>query len=352
VADRVYDGALNSMTLQPRACARLVASSSPIPSCGRSCGQSCRRSCRRSWPPAPRRQTSAARPPALACLLALAALACIRKAPPPQPAPLPAAAPAPAAPLPPIEIAPVFYSLTVESHDLGAEILLNDVLVESIDPADHATLSTAVNLWIVPGENRLDVRAAKEHARAGVAHVLRVRVGRRGSDSPHEDVLADFNLVTPDPGAAFAETRTFAADPAPPSALWTHARRLTLDDATRAAAGAVVRDLERTFDRRDAAAAATLLDWKTVDGARAAFKDADLARATLRESLQGLFDDAGYVVDHLTPETLQMELRAGDRLISVARPAGPALQVRLSQGGRFRLPCLIANVDGVFRIVR
>jgi hypothetical protein len=309
-------------------------------------------------PRAPRDHQLALRPDPLrpvapsaagALLVLLHALACA-KVQPPKTAAVTAAPAKPAAQV--IETAPVFYSLMVESHDLGAEILLNDILIESVDPADHATLNSAINLWILPGENRLDIRSAHDRARAGVQHMLRVRVGRRGIDAAHDDVLADFNLVTPDAAATFAETRLFKADPAPPANLWTHAKPLTLDDATRATAAGLVRDLERTFDRRDAKAAAALLEWKTVDGALAAFRDPDLARANLSDSLQNLFEDAGFIVDHVNPETLQMELRAGGRLLSVARPTGPALQVRLSQGGRFRVPILIGNVDGVLRIVR
>jgi hypothetical protein len=289
-------------------------------------------------------------PSAIGVGIVLLAISCAKPSPP-RPVPLPASAPPPTKSVP-VEAAPVFYSLMVESRDLGAEILLNDILVESVDPADRATLSSAVNPWIVPGENRLSIRSARERARAGVQHMLRVRVGRRGIDSSHEDVRADFNLITPDPGATFAELRTFQADPPPPATLWTSARPLNLDDATRAAAGAVVRDLERAFERRDVKAAAALLEWKTVDIARAGFRDPELARANQRETLENLFQDAGYVVDRLNPETLQMELRAGGRLLSVARPSGPAVQLRLSQGGRFALPILIANVDGILRIAR
>ena len=40
----------------------------------------------------------------------------------------------------------------------------------------------------------------------------------------------------------------------------------------------------------------------------------------------------------------------------IGRPYLPrrrvALQARLSQGGRFRLPLLVANIDGTFRIAR
>jgi hypothetical protein len=279
---------------------------------------------------------------------ALASLACASKPPPAAPAPVVGASPAPAPP----EAAPVFYSLVVESRDLGADIYLNEMLIESVDPADRATLSTAINLWVQPGDNKLEIRSASEHARTGPQHALRVQISRHGTEVAREEILADFNLVTPDAGASFAETRTFRADPAPPSALWTHARPLTLDGPTRAAAEALARDLERALARKDVDAAATLLDWKTTDSARAAFRDPDLARSNQRESLQNLFEDAGYVLDFLTPENLRFDLRAGGRLLSVARPTGPALQARLSQGGRFRLPLLVANIDGTFRIAR
>ena len=292
-------------------------------------------------------------PPASSRILlgSLALLLTVACALPRRPA-APAASPEAPPPAPPAEVEPVFYSLVVESRELGADVYLNDILVERVDPDDRATLSSGVNLWIVPGANRLELRSRKLHARAGAQHVVRVRISRRGAESPAEVVLTDVNLAVADPSADFAETRTFQAEPAPPAQLWLQARPLTLDEPTRTAGAALVRDLERAFHRRDLAAVEQLLEWKTVDTARAGFRAAGAARAAQRESLEGLFEDQGYVVDHFTPEALQFELRAGGRLLSIARPSGPVLQVRLSQGGRFRLPVLVANIGGTLRIVR
>jgi hypothetical protein len=277
-------------------------------------------------------------------------LGCAGKAPPlAKPATPP---PAPAAPPAAVEIAPVFYTLVVEARDLGADILLNDVLVESVDPADRATLSSGINVWVQPGENRLDIKSRAGHGR-GPEHGLRVRVGRQRADAPgRKDLLADLNVQLPQPDAAFAEAGVFRADPAPPAELWAKARPLTLDAATRTEAARLVRALERALYRRNVVETAALLEWKTLDTARAGFQDPALARAAQQESLEALFADPGYIVDHFTPELLEFELAGGGRLVRINRPGGPAVQVRLSQGGRYRLPVLAANIGGTFRIVR
>jgi hypothetical protein len=261
----------------------------------------------------------------------------------------------PLAPKPgvPVEISPIFYTLAVEARGFGADVFLNDVLVESLDPAERAIWSSGVNLWVVPGENRLRVRSRGIEHPVGPPQVVQVRLNRqRPEAAPASELLADLQLVPQKPEVSFDETRTFRAEPAPPAQLWAKAEPLTLDEATRAAGSRLVRELERAFDRRDLDAATALLDWKTTDMARAGFREATLARDAQRETLDNLFQDPGYIVDHFTPEALQFELCAGGRLLRITRPTGAVLQVRLSQGGRFLLPVIAAKIGGEFRIVR
>ena len=307
-------------------------------------------------PPASRSSRSPARPIrapsahriARALGVALCLAGCVATAPRPA-APLPTIPPPP----PAAEIAPVFYTLMVEAHDLGADVFLNDVLVESLEPAERAILASGVNLWVVPGENRLRVRSRGEKPPAGGPQTMKVQVGRRnpeGSGAP--EVLADLALAPQPPAVGFDQTCTFVANPAPPAELWVAAQPLTLDAATRAEGTRLARALEWAFLRRDVDGVTALLEWKVVDSARAAFREAGQAREAQRETLENLFADEGYVVDHFTPEALEFELCGGGRLLKVSRPSGPALQARLSQGGRFRLPLLLANIGGTLRIVR
>jgi hypothetical protein len=279
-----------------------------------------------------------------------AGCALLRSPPPPPPPPPPVSAPVKARP--PVEAAPVFYTVAVEARGFGADVFLNDVLVESLEPAERAVWSSGVNLWVVPGENRLRVRSrGLEHGPG--THIVQVRLGRQRPESQAAaDVLADLRLSPQKPELSFDETRTFRADPAPPAELWQKAKPMTLDEATRAAGSHLVRELERAFDRRDVNAATALLDWKTLDAARAGFREPALARAAQRETLENVFQDSGYIVDHFTPEALQFELCAGGRLMKITRPSGPVVQVRLSQGGRYLLPVIAAKIGGELRIVR
>ncbi|HEY0705221.1 MAG TPA: hypothetical protein VGG33_00390, partial [Polyangia bacterium] len=249
-------------------------------------------------------------------------------------------------------IAPVYYTLTLEGRDLGGEVFLNDILVDTLDAAERATATTSINAWVTPGANQLRIRSL---AGRGGAHppVIRAQVGKRGADDlGTPEVLTTLQIAPTQPDAAVDESTTFKVDPAPPSELWSRAQPLRLDGDARAATGNLVRELERAFARRDAASVTELLGWKTADIARASFRDQELARTTLRELLDTLFTDPAYTIDYLTPEALVFELCANQRLLRVARPTGPAVQIRLSQGGRYRLPLLLARIDGAWKIAR
>jgi hypothetical protein len=301
--------------------------------------------------PAPAHQTGAlARRSLLTGLPALAlAAGCATIVRRPSPTTATSSAPPPG---PATSATPVFYTLSLEGRDLGAEIFLNDVLVDTLDAAERASASTAINPWVTPGTNQLRIRSLVSQPGAHPP-VVQARVGKRGADdlgTPEQ--LATLQIAPAGPDAVVDQTTTFKVDPAPPAELWTRAEVLRLDGDARAAAGNLARALERAFASRDAAAVATLLGWKTADIARASFRDQELARTTLREQLDTLFTDPAYTMDFLTPEALVFELCANQKLLRVARPTGPALQIRLSQGGRYRLPLLMAKVDGAWTIAR
>ena len=63
-------------------------------------------------------------------------------------------------------------------------------------------------------------------------------------------------------------------------------------------------------------------------------------------------DDAAFRVDTFDPDDYTLEVLGEGRIIRISRHASPAVQARLSQGGRFVLTVYAALVDGVWRIVR
>ncbi|HEY0711760.1 MAG TPA: hypothetical protein VGF45_03745 [Polyangia bacterium] len=249
-------------------------------------------------------------------------------------------------------IAPVYYTLSLEGRDLGAEIFLNDVLIDTLDAAERATASTTINAWVTGGTNQLRVRSMPGHVGAHPP-VVQARVGKRGADDlGTPELLTTLQIAPPRPDAVADQSTTFKVDPAPPTELWPRAESLRLDGDARAAAGNLTRDLERAFAARDPGRVMALLGRKTADVARASFRDQELARTTLRVLLDTLFSVPGFTKDFLTPEALVFDLCANQRLLRVARPTGPALQIRLSQGGRYRLPLLFAKIDGAWTIAR
>jgi hypothetical protein len=256
--------------------------------------------------------------------------------------------------------APVYYVLHIEGRGLSAEATLNGVPVGAVEADARSTATVQLNAWVGPGANSLQVRGrllpspARPAAANGSGPALAVRLWRGAStmaEAEGNEVLVQIDWRPP-AAAAFEQARVFTADPAPPSELWPHARPVALDAGNRGALAALAVSLEQALRRRDAGAAAALLSWKTTDLARARYQPADEAQTQQRDILENLLADRDFAIEPLDPAALGYDSYAGGRVVRLSRPAGPALQARLSQGGRFLLPIYAAHVDGRWTIVR
>ena len=281
----------------------------------------------------------------LACLLLTAGCAGLGRTPAPAAPPLDGAS----------DPVPVFYVLHVEGRHLPADILVNEVPIERIE-ADTISLATSqVNMWILPGRNRLRVRGrlaagADPESAQLVVWLRRQQSSVDGVDGAEN--LARIEWRPSDPQAFFDQEDEFTADPAPPSVLWRQARPMSLDDESRSQATRLALTLEAALARRDRRTLAELLDFKVADVARAVYRSPADARAAQEEALSYLLEDRQLSVRSLDPGSLQFDLLAGGRVLRLSREGGPALQAERSQGGRFVMPLYVSNVGGRWVIAR
>jgi hypothetical protein len=264
----------------------------------------------------------------------------------------------PAEPVPvPPETEPVYYVLHIEGRRLPAEVLVNEVPIERVEPDSVATATTQVNMWILPGRNRLRVRGrAAPGTDPGAARLVvwlrRQQASLDGDGGGSDRNVARIEWRPSDPRAFFDESSEFLADPAPPSELWRRARPVNLDGDTRDAVTRLALSLEQALASRDRQAISALLDFKTADIARTVYRSPADARAAQRESLDLLLEDRSFVVTRLDPGSVDFDLAAGGRLVRLTRAGLPALQGQRSQGGRFLLPLYASKVGGTWVIAR
>ena len=252
---------------------------------------------------------------------------------------------------------PVYYVLHVDARAVPAEILLNDVPVEQLGPDNLSSATAQVNQWIAPGRNTLRVRGRLQGPMDTEGPALTVQLRRQSASADGNqgaEPMVRVGLRPRDAFAPFDECHEFQADPAPPHQLFQAARPMKLDDGTRAGVTKAALELEQALARRDPDVALSLLTWKAVDIARAQYLPADDARNSQRETLTNVLEDPEFTIDPLPPDpaNLSFDHLAGGRLIRVSRQGRPAIQARLSLGGRFVLPLYTANIDGAWRVVR
>lgn len=307
-------------------------------------------------PPGHRRRASSFATPALLLLLTTIG-ACASAPPTAAPAPVVRALP-PAEPVPvPPAAPPVYYVLHVEGRRLPAEVLVNEVPVERLDPDGVSTATTQVNMWILPGRNSLRVRGRATSGtnleEAGlVVWLRRQQASLDGEGDGRPENVARIEWRPSDPRAYFDQSSDFLAEPAPPSELWKRARPVSLDDDTRDAVTNLALSLEQALARRDRPAIAALLDFKTADIARTVYRSPADARAAQEESLELLLEDRDFVLSRLDPGSINFDLAADGRLVRLSRAGLPALQGERSQGGRFLMPLYASLVGGKWVIAR
>ena len=248
---------------------------------------------------------------------------------------------------------PVYYHLWVESSGVAAQITLNGIPVETVEDSNLAAIAIPINRWMRPGKNRLHVTGSIDKRRNPYQSWLTAHLVRQTRDDGLEEkVVAEVEFQPTERAEWMEKVETFVVDRSPPTQLWAETKPVTLDEPTRAAVALLAHELQTALAKKDVERAAALLDFKVVDIARSLYKSPDEARLEHRQHLESILKDAAFRLDAFNPEDFTLEVLGDGRLVRISRHASPAVQARLSQGGRFVLSVYAAQIDGVWRIVR
>lgn len=217
------------------------------------------------------------------------------------------------------------YRVQIETAACDVRARVNDCPVFKTDGRRHLKTAAAVNGWLQQGGNELvfTVRPPVGADRIPSEAYLRGKVTVGDMTQPQgsrpETTLADFELDLADDTGTYplVLTTEFNVDTAFPPWLWQRGPMLTIDDAFRAEATSLVRQLWQALDRNDLDAALGLQTVRNQELARAMFQRTDERIADVRSDLGRLTDDPSAELQPLEPSDFNFNLFGDGRLARV-----------------------------------
>ena len=243
---------------------------------------------------------------------------------------------------------PIFYALQLERPDgVKGSVVLNGVVIHSFE--DQGTLSSALNAWLLPIGNTLEIKleASKKLLskdallQAFVPHGVR---GKMPDDLPKSAELA-WHVGDGLPKTLSAR---FDAPDAPPHLLWQKAVVTPLDELAKKEIRVLVKALHTAMSKHDVPAMKSLLAFRMQDMARSMGEPAESGGEMVDWMLESLPKNA----KPAPLPKLEFTALAGGKLIRVSGPKGIAPVIIKRDHGQLAMDTLFAKIDGRWTLVR
>jgi hypothetical protein len=238
--------------------------------------------------------------------------------------------------------------LIVRTKGLAVEAGLNDAPLVRSDGREPISRSLAIDLWILPEDNRLTVRVSPGEE-AAERPFLDLAIGSRAQPEPLCRVR--WSSTSPSFEPFSIEIPIVLDSDLARTDLWRRkAPPLTPDDTS--AAQELGWRFHEIVQRRDATALASLVAYRTDETARAFQLDAARLRESVREQFEETFASPGLRVSELAQDSIRVTPCAGDRVFHLSRADGGELMEVSHDRGDERGQVYVARVDGCWTIVR
>jgi hypothetical protein len=247
-----------------------------------------------------------------------------------------------------------FYQIQVNHlGSMKGRVSFNGVTLS--DFADSGSYSGALNVWLRPGENEIQLHLEKGAKATDPGdkvelYVVEARAGQFADEVPR---LLTLNWKNGDPLPTDLKAK-FKAPRAPAVDLWTKAEAAPLDDAAKKALTDLVQKFHQAVSKRDAKAMLALATFKIEDMGRAlgmdpkeAFKEAskelEASMAELPKASRPVpFDPIG----------LRFVPMADGKLVKVTGDKGQPPVVIRGKDGEASFEVFAARIGGTWMIVR
>lgn len=254
----------------------------------------------------------------------------------------------------------LYYVIKAEKDGLLAAIELNGVPILRWRNANHVSTTDQLNAWALPGENEVRVKIEwpedEDFAPGKGTLEISIEALQVGENLGSTRPLLEFKWPPKNPDEEqypYETTLKFNVTDPPPSDFWPNARRIHFTDRAREEIVAQLTQLHQAMTARDVDRVAQFFEFKSVDVRKAHYVDSSEAKADLREYLEYFLDDENWALPDLEPETLEMHVLAGNRVVWVTGPdfADP---IRTKDGASpgIRIPLYYGQTDGEWKIVR
>ncbi|RHX93094.1 hypothetical protein DLM75_00120 [Leptospira stimsonii] len=234
-------------------------------------------------------------------------------------------------------------------------IEFNGMSILSESKGDDVSGQIDLNVWILPGVNKIKVKGLKKRKEDEVAPRIKavLYLGQKGQFPDEGQKIAGYEweeatgLKVKLP---IEEVITFTPTEIPPSDLWKSAEVIQLNAEDKEKIQKLITDLFDGFQKKDEKKLLQLMEFRTKEFARARYISPDEEIKDLKKGVKSILKSVGGKLDKLELNDLQYQLIADNKVVSVFTKAGNS-PIESKKIG-FSIPLFLSKIQGEWVISR
>ena len=255
---------------------------------------------------------------------------------------------------------PDYYYLSIEATNLHVEVRLNNILMAKLEEGTGVSTDKPLNLWLMPGENKLKVIIRALPGEDSIRGTLRASVylHDKSFQFPKEGevyaaiIFPEENDI--DEAKEISKEIRFNFNKETKVKLWSEAEeitQLTIKDKNQIID--LIKQLQEALIHGNVAQSVALQNYKIAEDAYASDRNFDFIAKIARENYEWLSNVSNNQLK-ATPilsENLQFELGSRNKIVCVSKDKEDAIRFD-SDDLSFAVPIFVGKIKGVWTIVR
>lgn len=248
-----------------------------------------------------------------------------------------------------------YYNLVYSKMGVIGSIEFNGMSILSESKGDDVSGQIDLNVWILPGVNKIKVKGLMKRKEDEVAPRIKavLYLGQKGQFPDEGQKIAGYEweeatgLKVKLP---IEEVITFTPSEIPPSDLWKSAEVIQLNAEDKEKIQKLITDLFDGFQKKDEKKLLQLMEFRTKEFARARYISPDEEIKDLKKGVKSILKSVGGKLDKLELNDLQYQLIADNKVVSVFTKAGNSPIENKKIG--FSIPLFLSKIQGEWVISR
>lgn len=249
----------------------------------------------------------------------------------------------------------VDYSLVYSKNGVIGSVEFNGMTILSESKKENVSGRMSMNVWILPGENKIKVKGIHKRKKDESAPYLTTALYLAQKEQSYNggQKIADFEWgeIEGKPSIPFEQEITFIPTEVPPCELWKVAEKIQLIEEDKEKIQKLITDLHNALQKKDEKKLLELMEFKTKEYARAYYDSPEEDIKNFKKTvLESIFQMIGGKLDKIDFKKLQYQLISDQKVVAVTSQFGSSPITNKAKG--FSMPLYFSKIRGEWILSR